>query len=128
MLQVGDTESARRAEDTVRSSVLDVVRGSAWPAEYPGRSLPHPLLSLWRDREEALRADPTSVVTAYRAAVKDGTMAPPVWAGEELDLITGLVPAGSWCGRSARRRRWRWRGCAERLVHLAAGNVTVYGY
>ena len=52
------------------------------------------LLTKWRDREEELRADPTAVVTAYRAAVKDGSMPPLVWAGEGLDLITELVPAG----------------------------------
>ena len=83
-----------KAEDTERSTVLDVVRGSPWPQEYPGRSLPHPLLSEWRDREDELRADPAAVVTAYQAGVKDGTVPPPVWAGEGLDLITGLVPAG----------------------------------
>jgi nitronate monooxygenase len=83
-----------RAEDTVRSSVLDVVRGSSWPSQYPGRSLPHPLLSLWQDREEELRASPEAVVAAYRAGIADGSVPPPVWAGEGLDLVTSLVPAG----------------------------------
>lgn len=83
-----------RAEDTERSTVLDIVRGSAWPSQYPGRSLPHPLLTQWRGREEELRASPDEVVAAFRAGVKDGTMPPLVWAGEGLDLITGLVPAG----------------------------------
>lgn len=83
-----------RAEETVRSSVLDVVRGSAWPAEYPGRSLPHPLLTQWLDREEELRASPDAVVAAFRAGIADGSVPPLVWAGEGLDLITGVVPAG----------------------------------
>ena len=82
------------AEDTERSTVLDVVRGSPWPSVYPGRSLPHPLLERWRDREEELRADPAPVVAEYRRGVADGTLPPPVWAGEGVDLVKGLVPAG----------------------------------
>jgi len=31
-------------EDTERSTVLDIARGSRWPAKYPGRTLGHPYL------------------------------------------------------------------------------------
>ncbi len=84
-----------RGEDTERSIVLDVVRGSPWPRQYPGRSLPHPLLEEWRGREVELLADPASAVQAYRAGVADGSFPPlPVWAGEGVDLVADVVPAG----------------------------------
>ena len=96
---------AGTAEKTERSTVLDVVRGSAWPAQYPGRSLPHPLLEQWRGREDELRADPTAVVEAYRAGVADGSLPPPVWAGEGVDLVTRLEPAGELVTRLAAEAR-----------------------
>lgn len=93
------------AEQTERSTVLDVVRGSPWPSQYPGRSLPHPLLEQWRDREDELRADPAAVVEAYRAGVADGSLPPPVWAGEGVDLVTQLEPAADVVRRLASEAR-----------------------
>lgn len=82
-----------RAEDTERSDVLDVARGSRWPARYTARTLGHPLLDRWRGREAELAADP-GAKEAYRAAVARGELPPlPVWAGESVDLIDDLPPA-----------------------------------
>ena len=58
-------------EDTERSRILDIARGAPWPARYPARTLGHPYLDGWRDREDELAADagagrPTG--TAWRAA------------------------------------------------------------
>jgi nitronate monooxygenase len=39
---------AGRGEDTERSAVLDIARGSPWPAKYTGRTLSHPFLDQWR--------------------------------------------------------------------------------
>ena len=38
------------SEDTERSAVLDIVRGSAWPSRYTARTLAHPHLDRWRGR------------------------------------------------------------------------------
>jgi nitronate monooxygenase len=46
-----------RGEDTERSTVLDIARGSRWPSKYPGRTLGHPFLDQWRGREDELAAD-----------------------------------------------------------------------
>ncbi len=82
-----------RGEDTERSTVLDIARGSRWPAAYPGRTLGHPFLDQWRGREAELAADPAAR-QAYRDAVARGALTPlPVWAGECADLITDLPPA-----------------------------------
>jgi nitronate monooxygenase len=87
-----------RGEDTERSTVLDIARGSPWPAKYPGRTLAHPFLDQWRGREAELAAD-DDAKRAYREGVARGELPPvPVWASEAIDLITGLVPAADLVG------------------------------
>ncbi|GLY89764.1 NAD(P)H-dependent flavin oxidoreductase [Actinoallomurus iriomotensis] len=81
------------ADDTERSSVLDIVRGSPWPAKYTARTLGHPHLDRWRGREAELAADP-SARQDYQDDVARGAIPPlPVWAGEAVDLITDLPSA-----------------------------------
>ena len=80
-------------EDTERSIVLDIARGSAWPSKYPARTLAHPFLDQWRGREAELAADPEAR-QAYRDGVARGALPPlPVWASEAIDLISDLPPA-----------------------------------
>ncbi|MFD3479678.1 NAD(P)H-dependent flavin oxidoreductase [Streptomyces sp. NPDC058695] len=82
-----------RGRDTERSSVLDIARGSRWPAKYAARTLGHPYLDQWRGREAELAADP-QVRQNYQDDVARGTVPPqPVWAGEAVDLITDLPSA-----------------------------------
>ncbi|HEY3686002.1 MAG TPA: nitronate monooxygenase [Streptosporangiaceae bacterium] len=77
-----------RGQDTERSTVLDIARGSPWPSKYPARTLPHPYLDRWRDREPELAADPQAR-RDYQDDVARGAVPPlPVWAGEAVDLIT----------------------------------------
>jgi nitronate monooxygenase len=85
---------AGRGEETERSVILDIARGSRWPARYTGRTLGHPLLDDWRGREAELAADDTAARQAYRDGVASGDLPPlPVWAGEGVDLINDLPPA-----------------------------------
>ncbi|MFE6760542.1 NAD(P)H-dependent flavin oxidoreductase [Streptomyces sp. NPDC057684] len=82
-----------RGRDTERSTVLDIARGSRWPAKYPARTLGHPYLDHWRGREAELAADPQARQN-YQADVARGAVPPlPVWAGEAVDLITDLPSA-----------------------------------
>ena len=82
-----------RGADTERSSVLDIVRGSSWPARYTARTLAHPFLDRWRGREDELAAD-AGAADAYRDGVASGELPPlPVWAGEAVDLIGDQSPA-----------------------------------
>jgi nitronate monooxygenase len=84
---------AGRGQDTERNSVLDIARGSRWPSRYTARTLPHPYLDQWRDREPELAADPESR-RAYRADLARGALPPlPVWAGEGVSLVTDIPPA-----------------------------------
>jgi nitronate monooxygenase len=80
-------------EDTERSSVLDIARGSRWPRQYTERTLPHPFLDQWRGREDELAAS-AQAKAAYQRGVTSGELPPlPVWASQAIDLITGLEPA-----------------------------------
>jgi nitronate monooxygenase len=83
-----------RGEDTERSTVLDIARGSRWPSNYTGRTLGHPFLDQWRGREDELATD-TDAKQAYQDGVERGDLPPlPVWASEAIDLINDL-PAAS---------------------------------
>ena len=80
-------------EDTVRSRVSDIARGSAWPARYGARTIRTPFLDDLVAREQSLADDEEAQAAArlaYQAAVAAGSLTPePVWASEAIDLITG---------------------------------------
>ena len=80
-------------EQTERSRILDIVRGSRWPARYTARTVAHPHLDRWRGREAELAGNARAVAD-YRDDVARGVVPPmPVWAGEAIDLITDLPSA-----------------------------------
>ena len=84
---------AGSGQDTERSRVLDIARGSRWPSTYTARTLGHPFLDQWRGREAELAVD-RGAQQAYQVAVARGDVpALPVWAGEAIDLITDRPPA-----------------------------------
>ena len=90
-----------RGEDTERSTVLDIARGSRWPSRYPARTLAHPFLDEWRGREDELAAD-AGARQAYHDGVARGDLLPvPVWASEAIDLINDLPPAADLVGALA---------------------------
>jgi nitronate monooxygenase len=70
-----------RGEDTERSAVLDIARGSRWPAKYTGRTLGHPFLDQWRGREAELAAD-AGARQAYREGVARGDLPPAAGVGQ----------------------------------------------
>jgi nitronate monooxygenase len=104
-----------RAEDTERSDVLDIVRGSAWPSRYTARTLGHPFLDRWRGREAELAADPEAGA-AYRDAVARGEVPPlPVWAGEAVDLIVDRPSAADLVGTLAAQAEAALAGAARAI-------------
>ncbi|HEU5025626.1 MAG TPA: nitronate monooxygenase [Spirillospora sp.] len=90
-----------RGEDTERNRVLDIARGSRWPARYTARTLAHPFLDEWRGREDELAAS-ADAKQAYRDAVAAAEVpAQPQWAGEGVDLIDDLPSAADLVGTLA---------------------------
>jgi nitronate monooxygenase len=84
---------AARGEETERNCVLDIARGSRWPREYTARTLAHPFLDAWRDREDELAAN-AAAKSDYQRGVTSGELPPePVWASQAVDLITDLPAA-----------------------------------
>ena len=80
-------------EDTERSRVSDIARGSSWPSAYTARTLRNTFFDQWRGREDELAAD-AAALRAYQDAVATGDLSPePVWASEAIDLITEVAPA-----------------------------------
>jgi nitronate monooxygenase len=81
------------AEDTERSRVLDIARGSRWPAKHPDCTLGHPFLDESRGRENELAADERARQAYREEAARGDLPAQPVWAGEAVDLISDLPSA-----------------------------------
>jgi nitronate monooxygenase len=84
-----------RGDETLRTTVFDVVRKIEWPKPYDGRALANDFSRQWHGREAVL-ADQVKIENArYVAAVEKGDVSTTVtWAGEGVDLIHRIEPAG----------------------------------
>ena len=82
-------------DDTLRTTVFDVVRGYDWPAEYTGRALRNHFSEAWHGREQALTDAGESERARYAATAASGDVdTAVVFAGEGIDLIHRVEPAG----------------------------------
>jgi len=83
-----------RADETVRTSVFDIVRGYAWPGGIDGRAVRNGFTQRWTGREDALHGAIERERPAYFAAAQAGDCdTAVVWAGEGVDLIDRIEPA-----------------------------------
>ncbi|MFI1918857.1 NAD(P)H-dependent flavin oxidoreductase [Nocardia sp. NPDC020380] len=100
-VEIGKALLEAGGADTERNRVLDIGRGSDWPARYPARTLRNSFLETWRGREDELRSD-AAALAAHRAELASGApMAGPIWAGQGLDLISGVESAETLVGSIA---------------------------
>lgn len=94
-----DAIVAATAADTTRDRVLDVVRDSPWPHRFTARTLRNRFTDAWQGREDALRFD-AGAKAEYAAGVERGDPDYlPVWAGEAVDLVSGVEDAAPLVGR-----------------------------
>src|SRR5579885_1095900 len=102
---------AAGAEETLRTSTFDIVRGYDWPENFTGRALRNDFTARWHGNEPAL-AGAAAETSRYRAAVEAGDFATAcIFAGEAADLIGDIPAAGEIVTRMA----------AEAEAALAAG-------
>jgi nitronate monooxygenase len=87
--------AAANGRDTERTRVFDVVREHAWPRPYTGRAIRNRFMERWGKREGDLGEALDEELPRFRAAVRDGDFETAmVWAGEGVDLISDVAPAG----------------------------------
>ena len=85
---------AAGSDETMRTSVYDIVRTAPWPAQYNGRLLRNDFIERWHGRETELLSDVPDAAAAYRAAVAEGDFGVAnMIVGESVGLIRDVVPA-----------------------------------
>jgi nitronate monooxygenase len=98
---ISDAIIGGHGADTERTRVLDIARGSGWPARYTARVLRNAFVDRWRDREDELARD-GDAHRAYRQALADDDLdAVSIWCSEAIDLITELDSAADLVRRLA---------------------------
>ena len=84
-----------KGRDTERTRVFDIIRQHSWPRPYTGRAIRNHFMERWARRENDLISALDEEIPGFRAAVRDGDFAKAmVWAGEAVDMITDVAPAG----------------------------------
>ncbi|MEX0302238.1 MAG: NAD(P)H-dependent flavin oxidoreductase [Leisingera sp.] len=90
-----DRALSATGDDTIRTKVVDVVRGFDWPGRYNGRVLRNSFIHKWHGSEDALKLEAGVEAAKWAAAQEAGD--PDVataFAGEGIGLISSAVPAG----------------------------------
>ncbi len=91
---------AHGGDDTRRTHVFDIVRGYDWPDGITGRAINNRFLRDWHGRENALADDLKRQRKHYTDAAAAGdAKTAVVFAGEALDLIAAIEPAGAIVAR-----------------------------
>lgn len=86
---------AASGDDTIRTSVLDIVRRLDWPSRYTLRVRKNTFTDAWHGNEASLLADIDAQSSRYRDAWANGDPGTAaVMIGEAAGLIQGIEPAG----------------------------------
>jgi len=84
----------RDGDGTVRTTIGDLARGSAWPAEYTARALRTAYVARWHGRESELRATAAETRAAFQIAMAEGrTEDVEIRVGEAIGLMQEVRPA-----------------------------------
>ncbi|MGH6915706.1 MAG: NAD(P)H-dependent flavin oxidoreductase, partial [Geminicoccales bacterium] len=107
-------------DDTLRSSLFDLVRELDWPAPYDLRTISNPFSERWAGDLEGVRARLPDERACYLAAREAGDFdVAPVIAGEGIDLIRDVPPAAELVTRIVREAEDLLAGAAARIVDRA---------
>src|SRR5215207_3164798 len=107
---------AAKGLHTERTRVFDIVRQHAWPQPYTGRAIRNRFMERWGRREDDLGVALDEEIPRFRAAVRDGDFdTAMIWAGEGVDLISDVAPAGELVRRIGTETEARLRHASELL-------------
>jgi len=116
---------AAKGRDTERTRVFDVVRQHEWPQPFTGRAIRNRFMERWDGREEDLGAALDEEIPAFRAAVRGGDFdTAMIWAGEGVDLISDVAPAGELVRRIGAETEARLRHASELLRKIRPATNT----
>ncbi len=109
---------AATGDDTVQTSVTDIVRRKDWPGRFKIRVLRNAFTDRWHGREDELRAAVDREAAEFDEAIAagDARIATPI-VGEAAGLISSVEPAGAIVARMV----------AEAEAHLARAQRLVRG-
>lgn len=104
-------------DETVRTSVFDIVRGLDWPKRFTGRALTNAFSARWHGCESDLTDRAADERQRYQMAVEAGDFATAViFAGEALDLVGDIPPAAAIVARLAAETEQALRSAVQRIV------------
>ena len=93
-----------KGDDTLRTRVFDIIRELDWPEGYSGRAIANDFSRQWHGHESALERPCLSSAIVLGGGQAGDTTNAVVFAGEGLDLIRDIKPAGEIVRRSPMRR------------------------
>jgi nitronate monooxygenase len=86
---------AADGDQTLSSTVFDVGAEAPWPTHFPGRALINRFSETWHGHETALAANAEAKARFKEASQANDFDIAAVWAGEGIDLIHAVEPAGA---------------------------------
>jgi nitronate monooxygenase len=86
---------AASGDETVRTNVFDIGLESPWPSHFTGRALINGFSKAWHGRETELAGDEMAKSRYKQANQANDFDVAAVWAGEGIDLIHAVEPAGA---------------------------------
>ena len=108
---------AASGDETVRTSVYDIVRNRDWPSAYTGRLMRNAFVDTWQGREDELRTMAGETREAVEAADRSGDFeVSNVTVGEAIGLVRDLPPAGELVERLVAEAEARLSGVARAVV------------
>lgn len=85
---------AATGDDTVRTTVTDIIRRKDWPARFDIRVVRNPFIDQWHGKEGELIANRDAETARYDTAAGDGDPSVAgIIAGEAIGLIDSVEPA-----------------------------------
>jgi len=105
---------AASGDRTIRGILFDIARRNVWPSPYAGRVLRNEFSERWRGREAELMQHPEEAERYAKARSEGDFDTAAVIAGEAVDLIGDIPPAGEIVERITREAETLIGGASNR--------------